>query len=91
MKICVGVTEKRLGIVVLDVPKDSPILDPNASVLKKRKAAHQLATKAVNEDESCISWPTPDESFPNPELIVDMGYWILNEAATKGNEGDDCS
>lgn len=79
MKVCFIVTETRYGYVEVDVPKDSPILDPDASLLKKRKAAKQLGEKALTSSDACIVWPDPEENdFYTPALHV-VNYEILDE------------
>ena len=80
MKIRISVTETRYGYIDIDVPKNSPIFDPNASSLQKRRAARKLGETAVTDNNSCIIWPDPNvDDFYIPRLNVDLGYSIIDE------------
>ena len=75
MKIRVTIIEEHFGYIDIDVPADSPILDPNASTLKKRKAAKKLAEYEITQGQGTIIFP--DDVIPI--LNVELGYTTVDE------------
>ena len=72
MKIRVSLVERHYGYIDIDVPEDSPILNPNASLLKKRRAAKKLAEHEITEGDgiyvidadACVDCGTCAENCP---------------------------
>ena len=78
MKIRVSLVERHYGYIDIDVPENSHILDPNVSLLKKRRAAKKLAEHEITEGDGIIIWP--EENVPC--LDVELGYTELEEEDT---------
>lgn len=80
MKIRMTVSETRYGYIDVDVPSDNPILDLEASRMKKRRAAQKLGKDAIAKNSSCIIWPDPKaDSFYIPQPVVDFNYVVVDD------------
>lgn len=77
MKIRVPVQVKFNGSVTIDVPEGSPLLNDTASLLKKRRAARDLAEKAIKADASIIDWDSGNCTEDGFEVY--LGYVIEEE------------
>ena len=90
MKIRVSLVERHYGYIDIDVPENSPILDPNASLLKKRRAAKKLAEHEITEGGR-IPYREPvhrnNKEFPARKtqiivfLVIEDGIYVLVLAA----------
>lgn len=77
MKIAVPVTKRLYGVITVDVPEGSPILDEAATLLKKRREANKLATEKYQKNgESCIEWSDTKETA---DCSIDSWFAVREE------------
>lgn len=80
MKITVVVTKTTYGTFDIEVPEDS-VLNSEASIWIKKKAAKQLAKKAIEENRADITWGEPEP------IQINSGYFAADEnEKSKGGE-----